>query len=92
METTTTKWYKKKLPGQLILGYLLLIGGLVCGTYFLVAFDTSVAVPGGQTLGIDRVNNLGLLQDRQTGIYLGYGAAALGLIIRLLDKSSDKQA
>ena len=91
METTTTKkWYKKNLPGKLLLAYLLLIGGLVCGTYFLVAFDTSVEVPQqelfGQTIGGERVNNIGLMQDRQNGIYLGFGAAALGLVIRVLDK------
>ncbi len=88
----TTKWYKKNLPGQLILAYALIAGGLLCGTYFLVAFDTSIEVPGGQAIGIERVNNIGLLQDRQNGIYLGFGAAAVGLAIRVFGKRESKQS
>ena len=82
----TTKWYKKNIPGQLVLAYVLIIGGLICGIYFLTAFDTSVEVPGGQAIGIERVNNIGLLQDRQNGIYLGFGAAVVGVAIRLFYK------
>ena len=80
------KWYNKSMSGKVLLEYILIIGGLVCGIYFLVFFDTSVAVPNGQVLGIDRVNNFGLMQDRQNGIYLGFGATAAGLVLRFLGK------
>ncbi len=68
-----------------LLTYILVIGGLICGIYFLAFFDTSVEVPSqeifGQTIGGGRVNNLGLMQDRQNGIYLGFGATIVGLAI-----------
>lgn len=86
-----TTWYKKEIPGKLLLAYTLLIGGILCGGYFLTAFDTSVEVPGGAEFGIDRVNNIGLMQDRQMGIYLGFGAAAVGLIIRMLDTKHENK-
>lgn len=93
---STTKWYKQELPGKALLAYVLLVGGLLCGIYFLLAFDTSVEVPQqellGQMIGGGRVNNLGLMQDRQYGIFLGFGAAALGLIIRVLDNGKGKES
>jgi hypothetical protein len=77
------KWYHKSISFRSILPGLLIVGGLVCGVYFLMFFDTSVQVPQqeimGQTIGGERVNNLGLMQDRQNGIYLGFGALAVGL-------------
>jgi hypothetical protein len=83
----------KSFSGVTVLAYLLIIGGLACGIYFLAFFDTSVSVPQqevfGQLIGGERVNNLGLMQDRQDGIYLGFGAAALGIAIKLFYKRNN---
>ncbi|MES2930777.1 MAG: hypothetical protein V4665_03260 [Patescibacteria group bacterium] len=66
-------------------GIVLLLFGLATGIYFLLFFDTSVAVPQrefmGEIIGSGRVNNLGLMSDRQNGINLGFGAAFLGVIL-----------
>jgi hypothetical protein len=66
-----------------ILGALLFLGGLAYGIHYLAFFDTSVAVPQqeilGQVIGGGRVHNIGLMQERQNGIYMGFGAAVVGL-------------
>lgn len=71
---------------------ILIAGGLVCTGYFFFLFDTSVPVPtmtiGGNTVGGGRVNNIGLLSQKQNGINLGMGGAILGAI--LLATSSNK--
>ncbi len=76
---------KKQISLLGTLGLLLLLGGLLVGGYFLIYFDTSVEVPKtelfGQTYGGGRVNNLGLMNTRQNGINLGFGAAVVGLFI-----------
>ena len=58
-----------------IIGTLLLIGGLAVAGYFLLAFDTSVVSGSG------RVNNLGLMADRQNGIIVGIGLGVVGTIM-----------
>ena len=68
-------------------GLVLLIAGL-CGTfYFALMFDTSVEVPETsfmeQTIGGDRVNNLGLMADRQNGIIVSLGIAVIGTLMML---------
>ena len=92
----TTKWYGRNIPGAFVLAYLLIIFGLACGIYFLIFFETSVLVPEqeifGRTYGGNRVNNLGLMQDRQNGLYLGFGAAALGIAIKLFHKPGGTKA
>ena len=71
---------------------ILIAGGLVCTGYFFFLFDTSVPVPtmtiGGNTVGGGRVDNIGLLSQKQNGINLGMGGAILGAI--LLATSSNK--
>lgn len=71
---------------------ILIAGGLVCTGYFFFLFDTSVPVPtmsiGGNTVGGGKVNNIGLLSQKQNGINLGMGVAILGAI--LLATSSNK--
>lgn len=57
------------------IGVLLLIGGLIVTGYFFLAFDTSVES------GIGRVNNLGLMADRQNGIIIGIGLGIVGTIM-----------
>ncbi len=70
------------------LGALLLVGGLAVAAYYYAYFDTSVEVPTqqilGQTVGGGRVHNIGLMQDRQNGLWIGLGAAALGFICLLV--------
>jgi hypothetical protein len=57
------------------IGALLLIGGLIVAGYFFLAFDTSVES------GVGRVNNLGLMADRQDGIIIGIGLGIVGTIM-----------
>lgn len=56
-------------------GTLLLVAGLAVGGYFFFAFDASVES------GYGRVNNLGLMADRQNGIIIGIGLAVVGAIM-----------
>jgi hypothetical protein len=66
---------KKGTSGLQIFGVVLLILGFVVAAYFLLAFDTSVESGAG------RVNNLGLLADRQNGLIAGIGLGIVGTII-----------
>ena len=79
------KFYSRSVSGRSLIAGLLLIGGLGCGIYYLAFFTTSVEVPQqeimGQVFGGGEVNNIGLMQDRQNGIYLGFGAAVVGLAL-----------
>jgi hypothetical protein len=75
---------KKGSSGLRIFGGLLLILGLAVATYFLLVFDTSVESGAG------RVNNLGLMADRQNGLIAGIGLCIIGTImlaIRSLGKN-----
>ena len=71
--------------GLRIFGCLLLIGGLSLAGYYFLVFDPSVVVPTseilGQTFGGGRVNNLGLMAEKQNGIVVGMGGAILGAIL-----------
>ncbi len=58
------------------LGTLVLIIGLLLAGYYFLLFDQSV--PSG--LG-GRVNNLGLIADRQNGIIAGLGLCVVGAIL-----------
>lgn len=61
---------------------LLILAGAGIIIYYMFFFDTSVAVPGAESLGIEsgRVNNIGLLADKQNGILCGFGLAFFGVI------------
>jgi len=67
-----------------VIGLLLVILGMGAAFVFWNK-DTSVEVPTteimGQQVGGGRVNNLGLMQDRQNGLIFGIGAAILGAIL-----------
>ena len=73
-----------------------MILGVLCALYFLLIFDTSVAVPTtdfmGTTIGGGRVNNLGLMSTRSNGIMFGFGLAILGAIAFFTTKDSSGQA
>jgi hypothetical protein len=64
--------------GLRAVGILLLLGGLAIAAYFFLAFETSVES------GIGRVNNLGLMADRQNGIILGIGLGVVGTIMLVI--------
>lgn len=71
-------------------GFMIIVG-LLLACYFFFFFDTSVEVPTehifGQTIGGGRVNNLGLMNDRQNGIVFGFGMAIIGAVIELFARS-----
>jgi hypothetical protein len=46
--------------------------------YFFLGYDTSVES------GMGRVNNLGLMADRQNGIIIGIGLAVIGTIMLVI--------
>lgn len=56
---------------------LLMIGGAIFLFYFYLVFDSTVRTTGG-----DRVNNLGLMQDRTMGCVVSVGAIVVGAILR----------
>jgi hypothetical protein len=76
------------VPFLKALGLLLLIGGIGAAVYFVQFYDTSVDVPEakvmGQTIGGGRVHNVGLMQNRQTGIIVSVVVAVAGLACMLL--------
>lgn len=77
---TTTNTQSEPMSGVSVLGGLLLVGGLAGLFYYMSIFQTSVAVPGSEILGdafkSGRVNNIGLIADRQNGM-IGSGVAAV---------------
>jgi hypothetical protein len=85
---------KQKATSLGVLGMVLLAGGVIVLSYFLMAFDTSVAVPErelfGRTVGGGRVNNLGLMQDKQNGLMLSGAAAVVGLALIIVSEQAKK--
>ncbi|HEY5473280.1 MAG TPA: hypothetical protein VIK32_08835, partial [Candidatus Limnocylindrales bacterium] len=85
----------ERTSGQMaasVIGLLLLIGGLIVAGYFLAFFDVSVDVPYqdlgyGITTGGDRVNNIGLMADRQNGIIFGFAAAIAGGVLMVVGRT-----
>ncbi len=69
------------VDGLLVVGLLLAGAGLVGAIYFLTGYDTSVGVEGNL-----RVNNLGLMHNRQIGIIVSLAGIFLGVIIALLSR------
>ena len=89
-EPTSESPLRKELFKSWI-GGLMIIGGLIAAVYFFFFFDTSVEVPTqqifGQTVGGGRVNNLGLMAQRQNGIIFSFGAAIVGAVIEFFARS-----
>jgi len=73
------------------LGLILCALGLVAAAFFFLAYDTSVEVPtkevAGQTVGGGRVNNLGLMSQRQNGIIISCVVALIGVAVFLAGRS-----
>jgi len=70
------------------LGVLLFLVGLGLAVYFYAVYDTSVAVPeqtvAGMRVGGGRVNNLGLMQNRNLGMMAGGGMFLAGILLMAL--------
>ncbi len=70
-------------PGRWwILSGILMFVGIAAMLFFAFAFDQSIA-----SSGAGRVNNIGLMGDRQIGVFCGFASSLFGLIIRLWDTS-----
>jgi hypothetical protein len=65
---------------------VLLVVGVLLGGYSLLFFDTSVVTPMGH-----RVNNLGLMQDRQNLLIAGGVMAVIGAVLTALGRSRPLQ-
>ena len=67
------------------LGLTLMIAGMAGALYFFIAFNTSIEVPKsevlGQAIGGNRINNIGLMNDRQNGLILSGIIAIVGAIL-----------
>jgi hypothetical protein len=83
--------WKRDISMGKLLGSLLLLAGLCGAFYYWQVFDTSVETPVvqfmGQAIGGGRVHNIGLMQERQTGLLVSGGGVSLGLILLLVSKS-----
>lgn len=84
--------FQKEVFRSYIAGLMILLGLLGAG-YFFLFFDTSVPVPTqelfGHTIGGGRVNNLGLMADRQNGIIFSFGVALIGAVIEFIARSKN---
>jgi hypothetical protein len=74
-------------------GLLLFIGGVIGLIYFWEFFDTSVNAPGSAFFGgSGRVHNIGLMQDKQSGLIISGIAAALGVVCILVSQYGGKRS
>jgi len=75
------------VAGLRALGVLLFLAGLVGGIYFATFYDTSVKTETveilGQRFGGERVHNIGLMQQRQLGLFGSGATGLLGFVILL---------
>lgn len=80
---------RRQFPARQV-GLVLMVVGVLVAIYFFLFFDTSVEVPSqailGTMIGGGRVNNLGLMADRQNGIIVGFGVAFIGGVVLLLNR------
>ena len=92
--STTRPAGDDRTPGQKaasIAGIFLLVIGLIMFFYFAAVFDTSVTVDysatGGNSFGFpDRVNNIGLMQERNVGIVVGIVLAVGGGVLMVIGR------
>lgn len=80
-------------PVLRVFGCLILLGGLALAGYYFIIFDASVAVNYQDGAGVldmpERVNNLGLMAERQNGVLIGMGGALLGAIMMYAGRSKN---
>lgn len=71
-----------------------ILGGLATSVYYFLFFDTSVEVPVnvifGTEIGGGRVNNFGLMAQRQNGILFGLGLAIFCTILFFVLQNQNK--
>ena len=81
---------KKESDSSGCLGSLFAVIGMIGLIYFFLIFDTSVPVPTstimGETYGGGRVNNLGLMSDRQNGMIFSGIFLIVGVVFYALGK------
>lgn len=63
-------------------GASLIFLGLLIAAFFVIGYDTSVAGTDGTT----RINNMGLMQNRQSGISGGLQLSILGALLMIYSK------
>jgi len=70
----------------------MLVAGLLTAGYFLFVFDPTLAAPGSALLGIpsERVNNIGLLADKQNGVIVGIALVFLSVGLLIWDSYARK--
>jgi hypothetical protein len=65
-----------------VIAKALIAGGVSFAAYFLLFFDPSVSVPSQTILGVSvgggRVNNIGLMQQKQNGLIASIAVAIAG--------------
>ncbi len=71
-----------------MLGLALLLGGIFYAIHYFFYFDTTVAV--GSIFGTERVNNIGLISQRESGIIFSIGTAIFGGFLIYLGRDSTK--
>jgi hypothetical protein len=72
-----------------LIGLLLLVLGIGVAGYFLLFFDVSVPVDyqGNNSFGLpERVNNIGLMADRNNGIIIGLVLAVAGGVLMVVGR------
>ncbi len=68
---------------------MMAVAGFAAGIYFFVFYETSVPIYGVE--GIQRVQNLGLMQERQLGLVVAITAFVLGFICLIVDYVQTKR-
>ena len=84
------------IPALKAVGLLLLVAGLGTIVYFVGIYETSVSVPEtaimGYRVGGGRVQNVGLMQNRQNGIIIGSVLVVAGLACLLVGQFATASA
>ena len=78
-----TPWGEVSMLG--VAGLFLLVSGLIIVVYYIGFFDTSVPVDTGGYFDIERVNNIGLMNDQRNGIIGGVLAMVGGGVLLFVE-------
>lgn len=71
-------------------GLLMVLCGLSAAIYFYAYFDTTLSVPGGSLIGVERVHNIGLMQQRSDSLLMSGVSIVAGLLLILLGRDSKR--